>query len=101
MSNFEWDENKNRSNQQKFGIPFEEAKDVFDDDNAVAYPGHNKDGENRFLLVGKTLGRFIIGVVFTMRKQIYRIISARQARNEEVRDYIANKFQNLDDESGN
>ncbi|WP_353480371.1 BrnT family toxin [Haliscomenobacter sp.] len=101
MSNFEWDENKNRSNQQKHGIPFEEAKDVFDDDNAVAYPGHDKDGENRILLVGKTLGRFIIAVVFTMRKQIYRIISARQARKEEVRDYIANKFQNLDDESGN
>lgn len=35
MSNFEWDENKNKSNQQKHGIPFEEAKEVFDDDAAI------------------------------------------------------------------
>ena len=100
MPNFEWDENKNRSNQQKHGISFDEAKEVFDDDDAVAYPGHEKDGENRILLVGKTIGRLIIAVVFTMRKQIYRIISARQARKAEVQDYITNKFQNRDDEKG-
>lgn len=98
MSNFEWDEHKNMSNQQKHGIPFEQAKEVFDDDDAVAYPGHEKNGENRILLVGKTIGRLLIAVVFTMRKQIYRIISARQARKEEVQDYITNKFQNLDNE---
>lgn len=98
MSNFEWDEYKNQANMQKHGIPFEEAKEVFDDDDAIAYPGHKKDDENRFLLVGKTIGKLIIAVVFTMRKQIYRIISARQARKEEVQDYISNKFQNLDDE---
>jgi len=49
-------------------------------------------------LVGKTIGRLIIAVVFTMRKQIYRIISARQARKEEVQDYVTNKFKKLDDE---
>ena len=98
MSNFEWDENKNRSNQRKHGLSFEEAKEVFGDDDAVAYPGHEKDGENRILLVGKTIGRLIIAVVFTMRKQIYRIISARQARKEEVQDYVTNKFKKLDDE---
>jgi uncharacterized DUF497 family protein len=70
----EWDENKNRSNQQKHVIPFEEAKEVFDDDNAVAYLGYEKDGENRILLVGKTIGRLMIAVVFTMRKQIYAAI---------------------------
>lgn len=98
MSNFEWDENKNKSNQQKHGISFEEAKEVFDDDDAVAYSGHEKDGESRILLVGKTIGRLIIAVVFTMRKQIYRIISARQARKEEVQDYMTNKFKNMDNE---
>lgn len=28
---FEWDENKNRLNQTKHGISFEEAKEVFND----------------------------------------------------------------------
>jgi uncharacterized DUF497 family protein len=102
MLNFEWDENKNRSNQDKHGIDFADAREVFDDNDAVVYPGHRKtDGENRILLVGKILGKFIIAVIFTVREQIYRIISARQARKEEIHDYITNKFQNLDHESEN
>lgn len=98
MSTFEWDEHKNKANHQKHGISFERAKDVFEDEDAIAYPGHTKDGENRFLLVGKVLGKFIIAVVFTVRKQIYRIISARQARKEEIKDYLVNKFDNHDNE---
>lgn len=98
MANFEWDDNKNRSNQKKHGISFEDAKEVFDDDDAIVYPRQVKDGENRILLVGKVFGRFIIALVFTMRKQVYRIISARQARKKEVQDYITSKFQNSDNE---
>lgn len=98
MDHFEWDENKNRSNQQKHGINFERAKDVFEDEDAIAYPGHTKGGENRFLLVGKILGKFIIAVAFTIREQIYRIISARQASKDEIKDYLVNKFDNHDKE---
>ncbi len=32
---FEWDENKNRSNQQKHGISFDEAKTVLFDMDAI------------------------------------------------------------------
>ena len=32
---FEWDENKNRINQQKHGVSFEEAKTVFYDEQAL------------------------------------------------------------------
>ena len=48
MSQYEWDENKNQSNQKKHGISFEDAKNVFDDEDAVAYPGQIRAGENRF-----------------------------------------------------
>jgi uncharacterized protein len=96
MPDFEWDEEKNRINHQKHGIEFQEAKEVFDDENAVLYPGATKGEENRFLLVGKTIEKFIIAVVFTMRKQIYRIISARQARKGEIQDYLTNKFTDND-----
>jgi uncharacterized DUF497 family protein len=98
MSSFEWDEPKNKSNQQKHGISFERAKDAFEDEDAITYPGHTNDGEDRFLLVGKVLDKFIISVVFTARRQIYRIISARQARKKEIKDYLANKFDNHDNE---
>ncbi len=96
MPNFEWDEYKNKSNQQKHGISFNRAKDVFEDEDSITYIGHTKDGESRFVLVGKVLGKFIIAVVFTIGRQIYRIISARQARKEEIKDYLLNKFDNHD-----
>ena len=83
--NFEWDENKNQSNQQKHGIGFEHAREAFEDEDAILYPGKTKSGESRFLIVGKVLGKFIIAVVFTMRAAIYRIISARQAKKVKSR----------------
>lgn len=92
MSKFEWDENKNRSNREKHGIGFDRAREVFEDKDAIAYPGKTKDGERRFMIVGKVLGRFIIAVVYTVKTAVYRIISARQAGKNEIKDYITNKF---------
>lgn len=60
------------------------------------YSGKTKEGESRYLIVGKVLGKFIIGVVFTVRAAIYRIISARQARKNEIKDYPVNKFDKND-----
>ena len=50
---FEWDENKNVSNQKKHGISFEEAKTVFTDELARLIPApDNSEGEERFILMG-------------------------------------------------
>ncbi len=45
---FEWDENKNISNQKKYGVSFDEAKTVFFDDLArlIPDPDHSM-GEQR------------------------------------------------------
>ena len=50
---FEWDHNKNETNQRKHGISFEEAKTVFYDEYAVLFddPDHS-DEEDRFLILG-------------------------------------------------
>jgi uncharacterized DUF497 family protein len=32
---FSWDSNKSASNKEKHGIDFDQAKDVFNDDNAI------------------------------------------------------------------
>lgn len=47
--NFEWDENKNRINQQKHKISFEEAKTIFYDMDAIVIddPEHSSK-EDRF-----------------------------------------------------
>lgn len=50
---FEWDKNKNEINKAKHGLSFEEAREVFEDDNAILFddPDHSV-GEERFLIIG-------------------------------------------------
>ena len=51
---FRWDENKNKLNKKKHGISFEEATEVFEDENAILFddPDHSYE-EERFLIIGK------------------------------------------------
>lgn len=52
---FEWDIEKNRVNQKKHGVSFEEAKSVFYDDNAIQFwDDDHSEQEDRFLLLGKS-----------------------------------------------
>jgi len=84
---FEWDENKNKSNQEKHGIDFNDAKDVFKDDNSKVSPDLRKDyGENRWKIIGKIYGS-IISVIYTMPDKSVRIISARKASRKERDEY--------------
>jgi hypothetical protein len=84
---FEWDENKNKSNQEKHGIDFNKAKKVFEDNNRKASPDLRKDyGEDRWITIGKILDIIII-VVYTVRNTAYRIISARYAKKKERETY--------------
>lgn len=87
---FKWDEDKNKSNQQKHGISFSEAKTVFYDDNArlIYDPDHSKS-EERFILLGLSSSFRILVVIHTYRKddEIIRIISARKATKLEIKQY--------------
>jgi len=99
MLKYEWDENKNKSNQQKHSISFEKAKEVFEDQNAVEFRG-NSSTEFRILRIGKTLSKILIAVVYTLRSVSIRIISARQASKEETKSYLENSLsKQSDDES--
>jgi uncharacterized DUF497 family protein len=52
---FEWDIEKNRVNQKKHGVSFEEAKSVFYDDKAIQFwDDDHSEQEDRFLLLGKS-----------------------------------------------
>ena len=92
MNGFEWDENKNRLNQRKHKIAFEDAADVFKDEDRLTYSS-DKQGETRFLTIGKAF-QAIISVVYTTRDLIIRIISARRASQNERQAYLPNKFKN-------
>jgi uncharacterized DUF497 family protein len=52
---------KNRANQRKHGVSFEEARTVFLDENAIRFfdPDHSAD-EDRFLMLGISIRSYAI-----------------------------------------
>jgi uncharacterized protein len=87
---FEWDPDKNRSNQQKHGISFEEAASVFLDENADLKRDPDDSGdEDRFILIGLSYGHRVLIVCHCYREadSRIRIISARKASTVERLDY--------------
>ncbi len=83
--NFEWDEDKNKSNLEKHDIAFEEATEIFYLDRYNSKPYLHAGLEFRSFSVGK-INDVEITVVYTLRNARIRIISARRASYEE-REY--------------
>ena len=83
---FVWDECKDRQNQKKHGVSFEEAQSVFFDDAAREFfdPDHS-EVEERFLLVGRSYRLRVLLICHCYRESesVIRIISARRATNRE------------------
>lgn len=94
---FEWDENKNEINKRKHNISFEEASTVFADSDSLEQ-GAIIRGERRIIRVGKSATKLLLMVVYTLRKAVIRIISARQAARFERNAYIGNKLNQNSDE---
>ena len=90
MLNFEWDENKNRINQSKHKISFEEAETVFYDERALLIndPDHSLE-EERFIILGMSIRANLLIVCHCCRSEenIIRIISARKATKAESSYY--------------
>ena len=82
----EWDENKNQLNIRKHGISFQTATLVFADDERIEYLDklHSQDDE-RYVVLGCVQG--VLYVVYTMRNDYARIISARVATSYERKIY--------------
>jgi len=87
---FEWDNSKNRINQQKHGISFEEAETVFYDGYArlTGDPDHSDD-EDRFVMLGMSRKSRVLIVCHCYRENddVIRIISARKAVPKERKQY--------------
>jgi uncharacterized DUF497 family protein len=73
---FEWDEAKNRLNQDKHGVSFQEAQQAFADPDRVIFDDleHSED-EQRYFCLGK-VARGTLTVRFTYRGEHIRIIGA-------------------------
>lgn len=84
---FEWHDAKARMNEAKHGISFVTGARVFFDSGRVEWDvSRDIDGEARRKVAGVVEGR-LLAVVFTIRDQTCRIISARPANASEERKH--------------
>jgi hypothetical protein len=90
---FEWDAVKARTNLRKHGVSFRAATSVFRDPLALTtFDDEHSEDEERWVTLGRTEGGRYLVVVHTFAEmsttEIHiRIISAREADRQEIRDY--------------
>ena len=87
---FEYDINKSIANKKKHDIDFEEAKNLWKDDNRIEIPARIED-ENRLLVIAKWKRKYWSAVI-TPREEKIRIISVRRSRKKEVSIYESKEF---------
>ena len=85
---FEWDEGNSKKSQRKHRVSPLESEQVFFNQPLFVEPdGAHSEEENRFYALGQTdLGRPLF-VVFTIRKNLIRVISARDMTRAEKEAY--------------
>ncbi len=85
-----WDPRKDRANQRKHGVAFDEAATVFSDEHALLVddPEHSA-AEDRFVLLGlsSSLRTLVVVHAYREREAVIRIISARKANKRERAHY--------------
>ncbi|MBB1125941.1 MULTISPECIES: BrnT family toxin [Chromatiaceae] len=85
--NFEWDDTKSDACFVQRGFDFAyAARAFFDPDRLIQADTRYDYGEDRYQLLGKIEQRLFV-VVYTMRHDSTRIISARKANQREVKHY--------------
>ena len=85
---FDWDEANVRKNWERHQVSPEEAEDVFFHDPFVlrSDPAYSKR-EKRYWALGKTGQDRKLFVVFTIRRKLIRVISARDMSRREIEEY--------------
>ena len=94
---FEWDSDKAVRNVRKHGIRFDEAVTLFKDPLALIFDDMiYSEQEHREIVIGISALRRIILVGFVERlEDVVRMISARAATRQEIRDYEENAHKQI------
>ena len=87
---FEWDPQKEKTNQKKHGVSFDAAKEALTCEFVVVLKEDSDSGEERYVYLGmcKKLNILVVVVAYP-DEQITLIISARKANKRERKFYEA------------
>jgi len=82
---FAWDEANKDKNFMKHHVTNEEAEEIFADPNKKIFTDRlHSLNEVRFRIIGRTKKARLLFIVFTIRTEHVRIISARDINKKEV-----------------
>ena len=84
---FQFDPRKAAANRKKHGVSFADAEGVFFDPLAIHQTDPGTDDEERFIGLGKGSAGQLLVVVYILRGDDIRLISARRATRKEVKNY--------------
>jgi uncharacterized DUF497 family protein len=83
----EYDPAKAASNLKKHGVLFEEAATALLDSMALAIEDPDAEGERRRVLIGMSDRARLLTVVYALRHNSIRLISARSSTKRETKTY--------------
>ena len=88
LLHFQWDKGNKDKNYAKHTVNVEECEEIFFDDNKKILKDSLHSGrEVRYIIIGMTKERRLLFIVFTIRGDKIRIISARDLNKKERQLY--------------
>ena len=88
IKGFDWDEGNIKKNWEKHKVRHYECEEMFFNKPFVVKPDIKHSGiEDRFYALGRTDANRLLFIVFTIRKDRIRVISARDMNRKERRIY--------------
>jgi uncharacterized DUF497 family protein len=84
---FQYDPSKAAGNLRKHGVSFADAEGVFMDPLSLHRIDPDAEGEERFVAIGEGTAGQLLVVIYTLRGDAIRLISARRATPAEIRSY--------------
>ena len=88
VDGFEWDDGNRDKNWKQHKVHWTESEEAFLNEPVVLIPDpQHSQTETRLALLGRTLADRRLTIVFTVRKNRVRVISARDMSKKERRIY--------------
>jgi uncharacterized DUF497 family protein len=87
---YEWDAAKAHLNAAKHNVRFNDAVLALEDDRALTQRDFLSEDEDRWITIGRDILDRVVVVIYTLRGNDVRIISARLATRRERRQYLEN-----------
>ncbi len=88
VEGFDWDKSNILKNWERHRVAFDECEEVFFHDPVFAPNLGHASGELRYFAYGRTVRRRLLTIIFTMRGNKIRVISARDMNRKERKRHV-------------